>query len=152
MNEIVLRGNNGNLAKIYMNATLRDVAKKTKVSNNVNPKWDELILFFVAEPFDGSLVLIVKVQPNADGERSVIIGRCTVLMENVQKRDNDAPVFSVWYNLVGPKGMVGKLHMRIFLNGGYLIFDESIPYNSDFRPISNLGIPSIGVLHLGILK
>ena len=94
-----------------MNATLGDVAKKTKVSNNVNPKWDELILFVVAKPFDGSLVLKVKVQPNANGERSVIIGRCTIPMKNVQKREDDAPIFSDWYNLVGPEGMVGKFHM-----------------------------------------
>ena len=94
-----------------MNATLGDVAKKTKVSYNVNPKWDELILFVVAKHFDGSLVLKVKVQPNANGERSVIIGRCTIPMKNVQKREDDAPIFSDWYNLVGPEGMVGKFHM-----------------------------------------
>ncbi|KAL4627233.1 hypothetical protein ACB092_05G153600 [Castanea dentata] len=150
VNEAVLRGNNGNGAKIYVKATLGDVAKKTKVSNNVNPKWDEIILFVVAEPFDGSLVLTVKVQPN--GERSVIIGRCIVPMENVQKREDDTPVVSDWYNLVGPEGMVGKLHMGISLEGGYHVFDEPVHYSSDFRPTANSGIPSIGVLHLGILN
>ncbi|XP_050290138.1 FT-interacting protein 3-like [Quercus robur] len=137
VNEAVLRGNNGNGAKIYVKATLGDVAKKTKVSS---------------EPFDGSLVLTVKVQPNANGERSVIIGSCTVPMENVQKREDDAPVVSNWYNLVGPEGMVGKLHMGISLDGGYHVFDEPIHYSSDFRPTANSGIPSIGVLHLGILN
>ena len=67
VNEVVLRGSIENGAKIYENVTLGDVAKKTKVLNNVNPKWDELILFVVVEPFDGSLVLTVKVQPNANG-------------------------------------------------------------------------------------
>ncbi|KAK4589516.1 hypothetical protein RGQ29_020190 [Quercus rubra] len=148
VNEAVLRGNNGN--GIYVKATLGDVAKKTKVSNMVNPKWDEIILFVVAEPFDGSLVLTVKVQPNE--ERSVIIGRCTVPLENVQKREDDTPIVSDWYNLVGPEGMVGKLHMGISLEGGYHVFDESINYSSDFRPTANSGIPSIGVVHLGILN
>ena len=67
VNEVVLRGSIENGTKIYENATLGDVAKKTKVLNNVNPKWDELILFVVVEPFDGSLVLTVKVQPNTNG-------------------------------------------------------------------------------------
>ena len=91
-----------------MNATLGDVTKKTKVSNNVNPKWGELILFVVAKPFDGSLVLIVKVQPNANGERSVIIGRCTIPMKNVQKWEDDAPVFSDWYSLWVMKEWLGS--------------------------------------------
>ena len=48
--------------------------------------------------------------------------------------------------------MVRKLHMGIFLDRGYHIFYESIHYSNDFRPTANLEIPSIGVLHLGVLK
>ena len=42
--------------------------------------------------------------------------------------------------------------MGISLDGGYHVFDKPIHYSSDFRPTANSGIPSIGVLHLGILN
>ena len=43
--------------------------------------------------------------------------------------------------------------MRICLEGGYHVLDESTNYCSDFRPTANeLWKPSIGVLELGILK
>ena len=81
----MLRGSIENRAKFYENATLAYVAKKTKVLNNVNPKWDEFILFVVVEPFDGSLVLTVKVQPNTNGGEKCNYWKYTIPMENVQK-------------------------------------------------------------------
>ena len=104
----MLRGSNENRAKFYENATLAYVAKKTKVLNNVNPKWDEFILFVVVEPFDGSLVLIVKMQPNTNGGEKCNYWKYTVPMENVQKQEDNAPIFSDWYSLWVLKEWLGS--------------------------------------------
>ncbi|XP_021901563.1 FT-interacting protein 1-like [Carica papaya] len=47
----------------------------------------------------------------------------------------------------------GRLHMRVSLDGGYHVFDESIHYISDYRASAKLlWTPTIGVLELGILN
>jgi hypothetical protein len=46
-----------------------------------------------------------------------------------------------------------KLNMRISLDGGYHVLDESTHYSSNLRPTEKLlWRPVIGVFHLGILN
>ncbi|MCV5004000.1 hypothetical protein OFM39_30550, partial [Escherichia coli] len=46
-----------------------------------------------------------------------------------------------------------RIHLRVCLDGGYHVLDESTQYSSDLRPTAKqLWKQSIGVLELGILN
>ncbi|KAF3944177.1 hypothetical protein CMV_029332 [Castanea mollissima] len=150
--------------EIFVKATLGTVVVRSKVSpkKNVNPTWNEDIMFVAAEPFDDSLVLSVENKLHPKKEESVSLGRYVMALSNVQKRMNNAPASSKWYNLDMREELkteqkqvkfASKLNMRISLDGGYHVLDECTQYSSDLRPTAKpLWRPVIGVLHLGILK
>ena len=127
----------------------------------MNPTWNEDIMFVAAEPFDDSLVLSVenKLHPK---EESVSLGRYVMALSTVQKRMNNAPASSKWYNLDMLEELkteqkqvkfASKLNMRISLDGGYHVLNKCTQYSSDPRLTAKpLWRPVIGVLHLGILK
>lgn len=158
--DLVLRDKNRG---IFVKATLGNLVFKTKTISpknyeNHHPTWNEDIMFVAAEPFDDSLVLSVE-----DKQSSVCLGRCVISLLNVEKRLDDAPASTQFYNLEMPPGGGGendqvvkfssKLNMRVSLDGGYHVLDESTHYSSDLRPTAQqLWRPIIGVLHLGILN
>ncbi|XP_075660738.1 FT-interacting protein 3-like [Castanea sativa] len=162
--DLVLRDKNMKDPEIFVKATLGSVVVRSKVSpkKNVNPTWNEDIMFVAAEPFDDSLVLSVENKLHPKKEESVSLGRYVMALSNVQKRMNNAPASSKWYNLDMPEELkieqkqvkfASKLNMRISLDGGYHVLDECTQYSSDLRPTAKpLWRPVIGVLHLGILK
>lgn len=46
-----------------------------------------------------------------------------------------------------------KIHLRVLIDGGYHVMDESTQYSSDLRPtMKQLWKNTIGVLELGILN
>jgi len=66
---------------------------------------------------------------------------------NVEKRLDNAPVSSEFYNLERLPGggdqenqvkFASKLKMRVSLDGGYHVLDESTHYSSDLRPTAKL--------------
>jgi len=73
-------------------------------------------------------------------------------------------VNSKWFNLEKPSladtepkkkeiKFVSRIHLRLCLDGGYHVLDESTHYSSDLRPTAKqLWKPSIGVLEVGILS
>jgi hypothetical protein len=152
--------------EIFVKATLGNLVFKTKTISPKNydkhPTWNEDIMFVAAEPFDDALVLSVedKLQPNR--EESVCLGRCVIPLLDVEKRLDNTPASNQFYNLERPGGGGGdqnqvkfasKLNMRISLDGGYHVLDESTHYSSDLRPTEKLlWRPVIGVFHLGILN
>ncbi|XP_047320804.1 FT-interacting protein 4-like [Impatiens glandulifera] len=134
-----------------------NVSMKTSSSQckSVNPMWNEDLMFVVAEPFDEFFSFVV--------EDKVAIGKGRVSLQSVEKRWQNSNVISRWYNLeklIGPEQkqemkIVGRVHMRISLDGGYHVLDELTQYASDLRATArnlNLNKPSIGVLELGILN
>ena len=147
-----------------MKAKLGTVVVRSKVSRkkNVNPTWNIDIMFVAAEPFDDSLVLSIENKLHPKKEESVSLGRYLMALSNVQKRMNNAPASSKWYNLDMPKELkteqkqvkfARKLNMRISLDGWYHALDMCTKYSNDPRPTAKpLWRPIIGVLHLGILK
>ena len=162
--DLVLRDKNMKDPEIFVKATFGIVVVRSKVSpkKNVNPTWNEDIMFVAAEPFDDSLVLSVENKLHPKNEESVSLARYVMALSNVQKRMNNAPASSKWYNLdmlgelkTGKKQVkfASKLNMMISLDGGYYVLDECTQCSSDLRPTAK---PSwrlvIGVLHLGILK
>jgi hypothetical protein len=74
-------------------------------------------------------------------------------VSSIERRIDGRPVPSRWYVLdrAGDVGLRGRIHLRLSLDGGYHVMDESSKYISDTRPTAKqLWRPSLGVLELGI--
>ncbi|XP_008243596.1 PREDICTED: LOW QUALITY PROTEIN: protein QUIRKY [Prunus mume] len=92
-----------------------------------------------------------------------ILGKCVIALQNVQRRLDHKPVNTRWFNL--EKHMIidgeqkkdikfaSRIHLRICLDGGYHVLDESTHYSSDLRPTAKqLWKSSIGILEVGVLS
>ncbi|KAL7160117.1 hypothetical protein ABFS83_01G072400 [Erythranthe nasuta] len=147
----------------YVKAQIGNQVMRTKPvqSRNFNPLWNEDLFFVAAEPFEDHLVLTVedRVAPGKDE----VIGRVIIPLNMVEKRADDRVIHSRWFNLEKPvlvdvdqlkkEKFSSKLHLRVCLDGGYHVLDESTHYSSDLRPTAKqLWKPPIGVLELGILN
>ncbi|KAG1364226.1 FT-interacting protein 7 [Cocos nucifera] len=150
--------------EFYVKVMLGNQALRTRISQirTINPMWNEDLMFVAAEPFEEHLVLSVedRVAPNKDE----VSGKTVISLQNVDRRLDHKPVNSRWYNLEKHVIVEGeqkkkevkfssRIHLRICLDGGYHVLDESTHYSSDLRPTAKqLWKPSIGVLELGILN
>lgn len=122
--------------EVYVKATLGSQSLRTKVSpnKNVNPLWNEDLMFVAAEPFEEHLILSVEdwIAHNKDE----ILGKAIIPLQNVDRRLDHRPVVSRWCNL--EKHVTGdgekkkkdfkfssRIHLRISLDGGYHVLDES---------------------------
>lgn len=148
---------------VYVKAQVGHQVLKTKPiqARSFNPLWNEDLLFVAAEPFEDHLILTVedRVAPGKDE----ILGRVIIQLAKVEKRADDCIVHSRWFDLEKPVAVdvdqlkkdkfSSRLHLRVCLDGGYHVLDESTHYSSDLRPTAKqLWKPSIGVLELGILN
>ncbi|KAL1830452.1 hypothetical protein ACET3Z_000103 [Daucus carota] len=148
---------------VYVKAHIGSQVFKTKTvqARSLNPLWNEDLIFVAAEPFEDHLVLTVedRVGPGKDE----ILGRVIIPLSMVEKRADDRLIHSRWFNLEKPVAIdvdqlkrekfSSRLHLRVCLDGGYHVLDESTHYSSDLRPTAKqLWKPSIGVLELGILN
>ncbi|KAH8511872.1 hypothetical protein H0E87_009161 [Populus deltoides] len=146
----------------YVKAVLGNLVLKTKVSKDtiLNPTWNEEVMFVAAEPFDDPLVLSVEDKMGAD--KDACLGRSVIPLHQVEKRLLPQPIGDQWITLQKHVAegeektevkFAGRLHLRIFLDGVYHVFDEPTYYCSDLRATSpKLWPEKIGVLELGILK
>ncbi|KAG9441211.1 hypothetical protein H6P81_017065 [Aristolochia fimbriata] len=149
--------------EVYVKAQIGNQLLKTKTvqSRNLSPMWNEDLLFVAAEPFEDHLILSVedRVGPNKDE----IIGRAIIPLSAIEKRADDRPIHTRWFHLEKPVAVdvdqlkkekfASRLHLRVCLDGGYHVLDESTHYSSDLRPTAKqLWKPSIGVLELGVLN
>ena len=152
----------GRYPEVFVKAILGNQALRTRISQSrsINPMWNEDLMFVVAEQFEEPLILSVedRVAPNKDE----VLGRCAIPLQYVERRLDEKPVNTRWFNLErhivieGEKKdtkFASRIHMRICLEGGYHVLDESTHYSSDLRPTAKqLWMPGIGVLELGILN
>ncbi|KAI4383682.1 hypothetical protein MLD38_009490 [Melastoma candidum] len=149
--------------EFFVKVVLGNQVLKTKISpsKTVNPSWNEDLLFVAAEPFDEPIVLTVENKLGANKEE--ILGRCLIPVRSVATRIDIKPVPSKWYNLEKHLIVAGeqkkevkfasRIHLRICLEGGYHVTDESAHHSSDHRPSSKrLWKSAIGILELGILS
>ncbi|KAI9169971.1 hypothetical protein LWI28_020360 [Acer negundo] len=149
--------------EVRVKAVLGNVILKTRISQNknLNPTWNEDLMFVAAEPFDDPLILTVEneLAPN----KEECLGRLVMPLSKADKRFLPSPVGAKWYNLdtsmsddVADKKNVkfaSRLCMRFSLDGGYHVFDEATAYSSDLRAtMKQLWPGTIGVLELGILS
>lgn len=152
----------GRFPEVYVKAILGTQALRTRVSQSrtINPLWNEDLMFVAAEPFEEPLILSVedRVGPNKDE----VLGKCPISLQYIDRRLDHRPINSRWFNLEKHIMVEGekkrekfssRIHLRICLEGGYHVLDESTHYSSDLRPTAKqLWKPSIGVLELGILS
>ncbi|KAK8262441.1 hypothetical protein V6Z12_D13G258600 [Gossypium hirsutum] len=148
--------------EVFVKAMLGNQALRTRISQSktINPMWNEDLMFVVAEPFEEPLVL--SVEDRVGGNKDETLGKCVIPLHIVQRRLDHRPVNSQWLNLEkhvivdGEKKEIkfaSRIHLRICLEGGYHVLDESTHYSSDLRPTAKqLWRPSIGILELGILS
>ncbi|KAK7312055.1 hypothetical protein VNO77_35594 [Canavalia gladiata] len=128
-----------------------------------NPVWNDELMFVAAEPFEDFIIVTVedKVGPNVE-----ILGREIISVRSVQPRHETGKLLdSRWYNLHRPSAVgeeetekkkekfSSKIHLRICVEAGYHVLDESTHFSSDLQPSSkHLRKKSIGILELGILS
>nr|XP_010918556.1 FT-interacting protein 3 [Elaeis guineensis] len=134
---------------------------KTIQSRTGNCQWNEEFMFVAAEPFEDHLILSVEDRVSASKEE--VIGHVHVPLGSVDRRADDRAILPKWLNLKKPVAVdvdqlkeekfSSKIQVRICLDGGYHVFDESTHYSSDLRPTAKqLWKPPIGLLELGILN
>lgn len=148
---------------VYVKAHIGNQILKTRTvqARTMSPLWNEDLLFVAPEPFEDHLILSVedRVAPNKDE----VIGRVVIPLSAIEKRADDRAIHSRWFNLEKPVAVdvdqlkndkfSSRLHLRICLDGGYHVLDESTHYSSDLRPTAKqLWKPSIGLLELGVLN
>ncbi|KAK8478010.1 hypothetical protein V6N13_000562 [Hibiscus sabdariffa] len=152
----------GRFPEVFVKAVLGTQALRTRISpsKTINPMWNEDLMFVVAEPFEEPLVL--SVEDRVGSNKDETLGKCVIPLQIVQRRLDHKPVNSRWYNLEkhvmvdGEKKemkFASRIHLRMCLEGGYHVLDESTHYSSDLRPTAKqLWKPNIGILELGILS
>lgn len=131
----------------------------------VNPVWNDELMFVASEPFDE--FIIVTVEDRVGPGRDEILGRMIIPVREVpQRMDTSKFPDARWFNLLKPsmaeeeggekreKGKFSsKVHLRLCLEGGYHVLDESTHFSSDLQPSSkHLRKAPIGILELGILS
>lgn len=153
---------------VYVKGVIGNQALKTKPvqSRTSSAFWNEDLMFVTAEPFDEHLILTVEDRMGHNKDES--LGKVVIPLNSIEKRADDRVVFSHWYNLQKPYSddvepskkdhdrhdrFATRLHLRLCLDGGYHVLDESTQYSSDLRPTAKqLWKSSVGILELGILN
>jgi hypothetical protein len=148
--------------EVFVKVALGNQFSRTRMSQikTINPIWNEDLMFVAAEPFEEPLVLTVedRIAPNKDET----LGKCMIPLHMVQRRLDHKPVNTRWHNL--EKHLVveeekkdtkfaSRIHLRVCLDGGYHVLDESTHHSSDLRPTAKqLWKSAIGILEVGIIS
>ncbi|XP_019450826.1 PREDICTED: FT-interacting protein 1 isoform X2 [Lupinus angustifolius] len=129
-----------------------------------SPIWNDELMFVAAEPFED--FIIVTVEDKVGPSNVEILGREIISVRNVPlKHETGKLPDARWYNLRRPSAVdeeetekkkdkfSSKIHLRIVLEAGYHVLDESTHFSSDLQPSSkHLRKKNIGILELGILS
>ncbi|XP_071707255.1 FT-interacting protein 3-like [Rutidosis leptorrhynchoides] len=151
---------------VYVKAQINNQVIRTRPvqARNANALWNEDMMFVAAEPFEDHLVLTIEDRVGPGKDES--LGKVFIPLNTVDRRADDRLIHSRWFNLQHPYDheidekkhkkdhkFATRLHLRVCLDGGYHVLDESTQYSSDLRPTAKqLWKPSIGLLELGILN
>ncbi|KAH1164289.1 hypothetical protein GYH30_002367 [Glycine max] len=148
---------------VYAKVQIGNQVLKTKTvpARTLSALWNEDLLFVAAEPFEDHLTISVedRVSPGKDE----VIGRIIIPLNSVERRADDRIIHSRWFNLeklvaidvdqLKKEKFSSRIQLRLCLDGGYHVLDESTHYSSDLRPTAKqLWKPPIGVLELGVLN
>ncbi|XP_006398108.2 FT-interacting protein 1 [Eutrema salsugineum] len=154
---VPLQGNRTN-PEVFVKGSLGNIAVRSNVSQTrtLSPVWNEDLMLVAVEPFEDSLILSLV---DKVGQREEVLGKCEINLSQVERRVLPGPVPALWYNLerTGEEGgggvFAGRIHLRVSLDGGYHVLDETIQYSSDYRASAKtLWTQAIGVLELGVIS
>lgn len=138
---------------------------RTKVcpTRTTNPLWNEDLVFVAAEPFEEHLD--ISVEDRVHTSKDDLLGKISLPLDSFERRLDHRPVHSRWFNLekygfgvLEPDRrkelkFSSRVHLRVCLEGGYHVLDESTMYISDQRPTARqLWKAPIGILEVGILS
>ncbi|KAF8395880.1 hypothetical protein HHK36_019835 [Tetracentron sinense] len=153
------------LPEVFVKAQVGNQVLKTKIcpTRTINPLWNEDMVFVAAEPFEEQLVLTVE--DRVHQSRDDVLGKISLSLTLFEKRLDHHPVHSRWFNLEKfgfgvleadkrkELKFSSRIHVRVCLEGGYHVLDESTMYISDQRPTARqLWKKPIGILEVGILS
>ncbi|KAM0942510.1 putative C2 domain, phosphoribosyltransferase, C2 domain superfamily [Dioscorea sansibarensis] len=154
----------GRSPEVFVRAQVGNQLLRTKTcgTKTMNPLWNEDLMFVAAEPFEEQLVLTVE--DRVSTRKDDVLGKITLPLTIFEKRLDHRPVDSRWFDLekFGLGVLEGewrkelrfasRIHLRVCLDGGYHVMDESTMYISDQRPTARqLWKQPIGMLEVGIL-
>ncbi|KAG5025542.1 hypothetical protein JHK86_021456 [Glycine max] len=160
----VIPSDRNRLPEVFVKAQMGSQVLRTKIcpSRTTTPLWNEDLVFVAAEPFEEQLTITVEDRVNPS--RDEVLGKIILPLTLFEKQLDHRPVHSRWFNLQKfGFGMMeadrrnelkfsSRIHLRISLEGGYHVLDESTLYSSDQRPTARqLWKQPIGVLEVGIL-
>ncbi|MCO5579789.1 hypothetical protein L7F22_033651 [Adiantum nelumboides] len=173
--DLLLPGDKNRIPDIRVKVQLGLQMGSTRPSGNrsSNPFWNEDLMFVAAEPFEDQLILTVEDRVSANKDQ--VVGKVQIAVGTIERRVDHRQVTSRWYNLEKhtvhekpaegqpnpnqppkPKDnnkFMSRIHLRVCLDGGYHVLDESTHYSSDMKPSAKqIWKPPIGVLELGILS
>ncbi|XP_043713254.1 FT-interacting protein 7-like [Telopea speciosissima] len=159
----------GRVPDTYVKIQLGNQARITRPAQmrSVNPVWNDEIMLVASVPSDEYLIITVedRIGPGKDE----ILGRlvCPVSKASQRLDPHKLPTAS-WFNLEKPSPaeeaitvtekkkepkFSSKIQLRLCLDTGYHVLDESTHFSSDLQPSAkHLRKPSIGILELGILS
>ncbi|KAK7317295.1 hypothetical protein RJT34_01395 [Clitoria ternatea] len=160
----VIPSDRNRLPEVSVKAQVGCQVLRTKIcpTRTATPFWNEDLVFVAAEPFEEQLTITVedRVHPSKDE----VLGKISLPMTLFDKRLDHRPVHSRWFNLEkfgfgmleadrrNENKFSSRIHLRVCLEGGYHVMDESTLYISDQRPTARqLWKQPIGTLEVGIL-
>ncbi|XAR59401.1 hypothetical protein NMG60_11015227 [Bertholletia excelsa] len=158
----VIPNDKSRMPEVFIKAQVGNQVLKTKIcpTPTLNPLWNEDLVFVAAEPFEEQLVLTIedRVHPSKDD----VLGRTSIPLDTFEKRLDHRPVNSQWFNFEQFGFAVtevdrrlrfsSRIHLRVCLEGGYHVMDESTLYISDPRPTARqLWKQPVGILEVGVL-
>ncbi|XP_021280756.1 FT-interacting protein 1 [Herrania umbratica] len=160
----VLPNDRSRLPEVFVKAQIGNQVLRTKIcpTRTANPLWNEDLVFVTAEPFEEQLFITVedRVHPSKED----VLGKISLPLSALEKRLDHRPVQSRWFNLEKygfgaleadrrkELKFSSRIHLRVCLEGGYHVLDESTMYISDQRPTARqLWKQPVGILEVGIL-
>ena len=161
----VLPNDRNRLPDVFVKAQVGSQVLKTNVSETrtTNPLWNEDLIFVAAEPFEDQL--IITVEDHVHYSKDELLGSISLPLDIFERRLDHRPVHSRWFNLEKygfgildadrrkELKFSSRIHLRVCLEGGYHVLDESTLYISDQRPTSRqLWKQPVGILEVGILS
>ncbi|XP_030552216.2 FT-interacting protein 1-like [Rhodamnia argentea] len=153
------------LPDLFVKAQVGSQILRTKIcpTRTISPLWNEDLVFVAAEPFEE--LLVITVEDRVYPSKEEMLGKIILPLDTFEKRLDHRPVHSRWFNLEKYGFGVleadrrkelkfsSRIHLRVCLEGGYHVLDESTMYISDQRPTSRqLWKPPVGILEVGILS
>ncbi|XP_042506186.1 FT-interacting protein 7-like [Macadamia integrifolia] len=159
----------GRVPDTYVKIQLGNQIRITRPSpmRSMNPVWNDELMFVVSEPLDEFMIITIddKIGP----EKDEILGRLILPVSVAGQRLDPHKLPSArWFNLEKPSPteeaiavaekkkepkFSSKIQLRLCLDTGYHVLDESTHFSSDLQPSAKyLRKPSIGLLELGILS